>query len=85
MLAIQAIGRTEIHRHSVLDHAVLFEDLIEHMERPARIAHVVFRNDLEPADHGLAFQNVMQMGNPQAHSDAILGEIVKGGGRHARF
>ena len=82
MLAIEPVGRAEIHRHAMLHDAVLLEDLIEHFERTAAIDHEIFRDDLEPIDDRLLLQNVPVMRHAQADADAVVGEIVEWICRH---
>ena len=84
MLAVQPVGRAEIHRDAMLDDAVLLEDRIEHLERAAAIDHEVFRDDLEPIDHRFLRENVPVMRNAQADADSVFGEIVEGIGGHVR-
>jgi len=68
----------------MLHHPILFQDAIENRQRTAAIDHVVFRNDFEPIDHRLAFQDVLVMRNAQADSDAVPGMPVKSIGWHSR-
>ena len=74
MLAIRAVGRAEIHGDAVLHHAVLLEDLVEHVERPAAVDHEVLRDDLEPVDHGLLSQDVLVVRHAQTDADAVVVE-----------
>src|SRR5580704_9409413 len=82
MFAIERLGGAKIHGHAMLNDAILLENSIQNCKRPAAIDHVVFRDDLEPIDHRLAFQDVLVMRNPQADADAVLGMSVKSIGRH---
>ena len=82
VVAVRARGVAEVHRDPVLDHAVLLEDLVEDVERAARIEHVVFGNDLEPIDERLFLQDVRVMGDAQAEADAVFGVGVEAVGRH---
>ena len=82
MLAIRPVGVAEVHRDAVLHDAVLLEDLVEHMERAARIDHVVFRDDLEPIHDRLLLQDVLVVRHAQADADAVVGEGVEAGGGH---
>ena len=59
MLAIGALGRTEVHRDAVLHHFVLLENLIEDAQRASAINHEIFGDDFEPIHHRLARKNVM--------------------------
>ena len=77
MLAIELVRRAEIHRHAMLDDAVLLEDRIEHFERAAAIDHEVFRDDLEPIDHRLLLEDVPVMRHAQADSDSVFGEAIE--------
>ena len=68
-------------RHNTL---LWMKDLIEHMERTARIDHEVFRDDLEPIDGRLLRQDVLVMRHAQADADAVIGEIIETIGRHVK-
>ncbi len=82
MLAVQPVGRSEIHRYAVLDDAVLLQDLVEHFERTPAIDHEILRDDLEPVDDRLLSENVPVMRDPQTDADSVFGEIVEGICRH---
>ena len=82
VLAVEAVGRAEIHGHAVLDDAVLLEDLVEHLERTAAVDHEVFRDDLEPVDGRFAREDVLVMRHAQADADAVIGEIIEAIRRH---
>ena len=84
MLAVEGVGRSEIHGDAMLDHAVLFEDLVEDFERPAPVDHVVLRDDLEPVDDRLAAEDVLVMGYAQTDAHAVVGESVKAIGGHTQ-
>ena len=77
MLAVQFFRRAEIHRDAVLHDAVLFEDLIQHLQRAPAVAHEIFRNDLKPVHRRLFGKNMVVMRHAQADADAVIGEIVK--------
>ncbi len=61
----------------MLDDAVLLENLVEHVQRPSAIDHKVFRDDFEPVDHRLLFENVVVMRDTQADAYSVIGEAVK--------
>ena len=82
MLAVQSVGRAEIHRHAMLHDAILLENRIEHFERAAAIDHEIFRDDLEPIDDRFLRENVPVMRHAQPDADAVFGEIVEGICRH---
>ena len=82
MLAAQAIGRAKIHRYAMLHDAILFENLIEHFERPAPIDHEVFRDDLEPIDDRFFLEDVAVMRHAQANADAVIVKIIEAICRH---
>ena len=64
MLAIGPGGVAKIHGDAVLDDSVLFEDLVEDMQRAAAIEHVVFRDDFEPIDERFLFEDVLVVRHP---------------------
>ena len=66
----------------MLDHAVLLENLVKHVQRSAAIAHEIFGNDLEPVASRLARKNVLVMGNTQTDADAVIGEVIEAVRRH---
>ena len=66
----------------MLHDAVLLENLIEHLERPAAIDHEIFRDDLEPIDDRFLREDVPVMRNAQADADAVIGEIIEWIRRH---
>ena len=77
MLAVEAVGRSEIHRHTMLNHAILFEDRVQHLERPAAVDHEILRYDLEPIDDRFFRQDMAVMWNAKADADPIIGEVVE--------
>ena len=58
LLAVHAVGRAEIEGDAMLDDLVLFENLVQDVQRPAGVAHVVFGDDLEPIDGGLLAEDM---------------------------
>src|ERR1043166_7345075 len=82
VVAVQSLGGTEIHGDAVLDDAVLLENRVEHIERPAAIDHEIFADDLEPVDDGLLAEDVTVMRDSQADPDAVIREIVEPIGWH---
>src|SRR5271156_4459227 len=82
MLAVRAVSGAEIHRDAVLDHSVLFEDLIKHLQRSSTVAHEIFGDNLKPIDYGLLFQNVPAVRHAKTNADAVIGEIIEGIGWH---
>ncbi len=85
-LEVFAVGRlsgAKVHRDAVLDDSVLLEDLVEDLERPAAVDHVVFGDDLEPVDDGLLGEDVVVVRDTQTDPHAIVGETVETIGRHS--
>src|ERR1700747_3650138 len=83
MFAVQRLRRAEIHGDAVLDHAVPLQNFVEGLERPPAVYHEVFRNDLEPANHGLLFKDVLVMRNAQADAHSVSRVSVEFVRRHA--
>ena len=77
MLAVKLVGRAEIHRDAVLDDAVLFENRVEHFERPAAVHHEILGDDLKPIDDRFFRENVPVMRHAQADADAVFGETIE--------
>ncbi len=67
----------------MLHDAVLLENLVEDVQRPAAIDHEILRNDLKPIDHRLARQNVLVMRHAQADADAVIRKSIKAIGWHS--
>src|SRR5438105_283744 len=82
MIAIGPRLVAEIHRHAVLHDSVLLEDLVEHVQRPPGVAHVVFGNDFKPSDDRLAREDVLVMLHAQPDADAEVGEGGEAGAGH---
>ncbi len=82
MIAIQRIGRAQVHGDAMLDNAVLLQDLVEHVERTPAIDHEVFRDDLEPVGGRFARQDVLVMRHAQTDADPVIGKIVEAVRRH---
>ncbi len=61
----------------MLNHAILFENVIEHRQRTAAIDHVVFGDNLEPIHHRFLFENVPVVRNPQADSYSVFGKSIE--------
>jgi len=88
MFGIGRSHRPEVHRHAMLHNTVLLQNPIEHGQRPARVAHEVFRDDLEPVDDRLAREDVVVVGNAQADSDTVILiriEAIAGHGIRSQF
>ena len=76
MFPIQAVGRAEIHGHSVLHDAILLENLVEHLERTAPVDHEIFRYDLEPVDYRFFGKNMPVMRDTQTETNSVVGKTV---------
>ena len=83
MLAIELLGRAEIHRDAMLHDAVLLENLIEHLQRAPAVDHEIFGDDFEPVDDRLLRKDVVVVRNAQADADAVFGESVESIGGHS--
>src|SRR5260370_10081893 len=77
MLPVGPPGRTEIHRNSVLHDSVLFQYLIEDVERASPVNHEVFGNDFEPVYDRLSSQDVIVVRSAQTNPNPIIGEVVE--------
>jgi hypothetical protein len=82
MFAVRLSRRTEIHRDAMLHHPVLFENLVEDLQRPPAVAHEIFGDDLEPVHRRLFGKDVVVMRHAQADADAVIGELVERVGGH---
>jgi hypothetical protein len=56
-------GGAEIHGDAVLYYVVLIQNLVENLERPAAIDHVVFRDYLKPVHGRFPGQDVLIVRN----------------------
>ena len=85
MFAVERIGRTEVHRHAMLDDAVLFEQKVERLQRLPAIDHEILRDDLEPVDDRFLIEDVLVVWDAQPDADAVVGESVEWIGRQEEF
>src|SRR5579863_1078456 len=83
MLAIRFFRRTEVHRNTVLDHFVLFENLIEDAQRASAVNHEVFGYDFEPVHDGLAREDMVIVRGAQTDPDSVIRVAVEAIGRHS--
>ncbi len=63
MFPVQGLRRAEIHRNPVLHDPILIEDVVEHLQRPSTVDHIVLGDDLKPVDDGLLGKNVLIVRN----------------------
>jgi hypothetical protein len=82
--AVDLVRRAEIHRDAVLHHAVLLEDLVEHVERPTALDHKILRDDLKPRARRFLREDVLVVRHAQPQPDPVVGEPVETIGRHER-
>lgn len=68
----------------MLDDPVLLEYLVEDSQRATPIHHVVFGDNLEPADDELALQYVRIVRYPKPDADPKLRPAIKAIRRHKR-
>src|SRR5271170_3663320 len=50
VLTVQWLRRAKVHRHTMLNHLIAVQYLVERSQRGAAIHHVVLRDDLKPVD-----------------------------------
>jgi hypothetical protein len=84
VLPVKRLRGAEVHGYAVLDHPILLQDAIEHVERTAAVDHVVFGDDLKPVNHRLLRQDVVVVWDAKSDADTIVGEGVKSIRRHGR-
>src|SRR3954462_2428056 len=84
MLAIRFLRGTEIHGHAVLYDFVLFQNLIEDLQRTPAIDHEIFRDYFEPIDQWLAAQDVVVMRRAQSDADSVVCKSVETIPRHCK-
>ena len=77
VIAIERLGRAEIHRYAMLHDPVLFQNLIQDGQRTAAIHHVVLRNDLEPAHHRFLLQDVLVVRDAETYTDTVFGKSIE--------
>src|SRR5947209_4185144 len=82
MLGVQPFGGTEVHRNSVLNDPILFQNPVEYSQWPPTVQHVVFRDNLEPVNGRLPFQDMAVVRNPEADADSVFSKSVEAIGRH---
>jgi hypothetical protein len=84
VFAIQRLSRAKVHGDSVLHNTVLLEDLVQDLQWPPTIHHVVFGDDFKPPDDGFALKDVVVMRDAQADSHSVIGERVEAVRGHVR-
>jgi hypothetical protein len=84
VIFVQRLGRAEIHGHAMLHHAIPFEDLIKHRERPPAIDHEILGDDLEPINHRLGFKDVLIVRDSEADPNPVISMGIEFVGRHSK-
>jgi len=77
MFAVNPVRRTEVHGNTVLNDAILLQDLIEYAQRTAAVDHEIFRNNLEPVHDRFSGEDMIVVRGTQADSNAVVRESVK--------
>src|SRR6266568_4732523 len=77
MFAINPVRRTEVHGNTVLNDAILLQDLIEDAQRTAAVDHEIFRKNLEPVHDRFSREDMMVVRGTQANSNAVVRESIK--------
>jgi hypothetical protein len=77
VIAVQRLGRAEVHRHPVLHDAIPFEDLIEVRQCSPAADHKVFRDDFKPVNDRFAAEDVVVVGDAQPDADTVVLKVVK--------
>src|ERR1700681_2103554 len=72
VIAVQTLGRAEIHGDAMLDHTVTLENPVQRSEWASAINHEVLRDDLEPVHHRRPLENMLVMRNAKADADAVF-------------
>src|ERR1700722_14112092 len=66
----------------MLNDAVPVEDLVEHLQGPPAIHHVVLGDDFKPVDDRFLGEDVIVVGNAQAYPHAIIAKSIETIGWH---
>jgi hypothetical protein len=69
----------------MLDDAVPIEDLVEYLQSPPTINHVVLGDDFKPVDDGFLGEDVIVVGDTQAYPHAIIAKSIKTIGWHYKL
>src|SRR5260370_17274347 len=77
MHPVRPAGRTEIHRNSVLHDSVLFQYLIEDVERAPPVNHEVLGNDFEPVHDRLSSEVVIVVPAAQPHAHPLIAPLIQ--------
>jgi len=85
LLPVGPVRRPEIHRNAVLHDLILFQDLIEDVQRSRAADHKILRDNFEPVHDGLSSQNVIVVPGAQPESDALVSEVVESIRRHVEL
>src|SRR5271163_4317653 len=82
MLPVQRLSRSKIGRNSMLHDAILFENLIQHLQRTSAVAHEVLGNNFKPVHGRLFGEDVVVMRDAQPDANSVIGKGVERVGGH---
>src|SRR5580700_8631923 len=66
----------------MLDHAITLKNEVQRCQGAPAVDHVILRDDLEPVNRGLLFEDVLVVRNPQTDTDPVILEPVESIGWH---
>jgi len=82
VLAIELLCRAEIHGDAMLDDPILLQDLVQHSQWPAAVAHEILGDDLKPIYYWLTLKNVSVVRDTEPDADPVISVSVETVGRH---
>src|SRR5260370_8557974 len=77
MFAIRWHMGTKVHRNPVLDNSIALKNLIEDMQRPPIIDHVVLRDNLEPIHDRFFGENMLVMRHSKSYPNSEVCESIE--------
>src|SRR5690349_7883014 len=69
VIEVDRVGAADGKRNAMEHNRVPFRDLIDYIQWPPAGIQVVLRQDLEPIDPRLVFEDVLEMDTPQADAE----------------
>src|SRR3974377_1708227 len=61
VLPVDRLRRSKVHRDTVLNHSILFKDLVENLQRPPAVDHVILGDYFKPAHDRFLRKNMAVM------------------------
>jgi|ERR1700684_1779299 hypothetical protein len=82
MFAIWRLMGTKVHGNTMLDDSIALKNLIENMQRPPTIDHVVLGDNFEPIHNRLFRKNVLVVRHAKTYPNSEVCESIERICRH---